>query len=455
MKFTRMGFLLIFFPEEHHHHQQHQQQSIPPKKSPNFTNTFQSSSNLLLGKAQSTISICLLLLFLTVLLFTLTTLPNTAPSAAGAASRRRLLLHHHQTVQTSSNLSHALQKMGALYRRGNKAMNDVVVAHVPEAVTSHVLKLFLRLFFRSSLAARSDLVLVFPARRLDFDDVVLHESDLFLKLLDRYAEEFNNTGAAAFDVGNFMKLNRKEKEIQEPIWGRRSFNYSGEPVDSNRPSYGSVVGFDVDELDPENSLSGFLDPVPMSLRRWAVYPMLLGRVKRNFKHILLIDVKEILLTGDPLGRFRSLSPESVLLKHISQPVSGKHGRRGPARPRQVHAGIVIGGAKGVRRLANEMLTVIVRAAMGQRKKKNPVTEAAVFNQLVGNGYFLKNVELVPASESALPELSQLGVGQLGVKSGLGNYSVVRRAEGGVQLCQCQLSPWMAHSQITAADLTFS
>ncbi|KAF3557239.1 hypothetical protein F2Q69_00014890, partial [Brassica cretica] len=44
-------------------------------------------------------------------------------------------------------------------------------------------------------------------------------------------------------------------------------------------------GFDFPELDQENSLSGFMDHVLITLRRWA-YPMLLGRLRRNFKHVM-------------------------------------------------------------------------------------------------------------------------------------------------------------------------
>ncbi|MBA0804122.1 hypothetical protein Gohar_014273, partial [Gossypium harknessii] len=59
----------------------------------------------------------------------------------------------------------------------------------------------------------------------------------------------------------------------EPIWGKKGRgNYSSSNEDeseSTRLIYGSVVGFDVNELDPENSLGGFLDYIPLSLRRWA------------------------------------------------------------------------------------------------------------------------------------------------------------------------------------------
>ncbi|KAL2501761.1 hypothetical protein Fot_35609 [Forsythia ovata] len=66
----------------------------------------------------------------------------------------------------------------------------------------------------------------------------------------------------------------------------------------------------------------------------------------------------------------------------------------------------MGGARGVRRLSNAMLTEIARAAM-QHKKKNSVTELGLFNQLVGNEFILKNVNLITSGDP-IPEMSSLG-----------------------------------------------
>ncbi|EYU18731.1 hypothetical protein ABFS82_10G163600 [Erythranthe guttata] len=428
-----MGFLLVFFPEEHHH--QNQEQETTPtaaaaaattNKKPNNFNLFPNSSSPLrrnnsnhhlLNKAQSTISICLLLLFTTLLLFTLSTLPSSAATTAAAARRHlyRIPRRHLSSrpdepssllsSSSGSNLSHALQGMGNLYRRGSRAMSELVVAHATESLTPNELKLFLRLFHRSTLASRSDLLLLFPSKMGSFDTTILGENESFFKLLTQYKSSNNSHSSASFDVTHFMKLSKKERESGEPIWGRRIRSNSSEEdaTESTRPSYGSVLGFDVEELDPENSLSGFLDHVPMSLRRWACYPMLLGRVRRNFKHVMLVDVKEYLLLGDPLGRVRSQSPESVLL---TQSVSGKHGRRTQAtRQKTVNPGIVMGGSRGVRRLSNAMLTDIVRASM-QHRKKNSITESGLFTQLVGNEFVLKNVNVVVSTES-VPDLSSL------------------------------------------------
>lgn len=450
MKFTSksnsegwgMGFLLVFFPEE----DQNQNQNLETKKKPNNFNQFPSllnrtNSTHLLYKAQSTISICLLLLFTTVLLFTISTLPSsTTARRLYRVPRRQLSSKLPESSYPPSKLPHALQGMGTLYRRGTRAMSDLVVAHATESLTHPELRLFLRLFHRSTLASKSDLLFIFPSKTAAFNNAVLEENDSFFKLLTRYTSSNDSHSPPSFDVTQFTKQGKKEKVSGDPIWGRRiRSNYSEEgKAESKRPSYGSVVGFDLEELDPENSLSGFLDHVPMSLRRWACYPMLLGRVRRNFKHVMLLDVKEFLVLGDPLGRVRNQSPESVLLRTATQSTSGKHGRKNsektqPTRQKPVHSGIILGGSRGVRRLSNTMLMDIVRASM-QHKKKNSLTESGLFNQLVGNDFVLKNVNLIVSAES-VPEVSSLG----GSSSKSGpqvlskNHSLIRRGNSNLDV----------------------
>ncbi|KAA8518167.1 hypothetical protein F0562_015641 [Nyssa sinensis] len=478
-----MGFLLVFFPEDEaivNKKKTNQlfsssSSSSPPSSSsspPSFNPTTyvstllrRSNSNHILTKAQSTISICALLIFITLLLFTLSTFEPTTTTTR-FISRRHLtpsnpphspswslsfLNHNSQKKSKStspSSSSYALQGMGTLYRRGTKAMNDLIVAHLIDSVTTHELRLFLRVLFRSGLTSRSDLVLIFPptSRSSKFGDVIRQENESFLKLVDQH-QKVNSTGSnsvTSFDVTRFVKLAKKENETGEPIWGRRiRSNYSEEGEgELTRLSYGSVVGFEVDELDPENSLAGFLDHVPMSLRRWACYPMLLGRVRRNFKHILLADVKETLILGDPLGRVRNQSPESVYLSAVSESTipNNKHGKKNSLKTQSqskkpVLPSMILGGARGVRRLSNAMLTEIVRAAT-QHKKKNSVSESGLFDQLVGNEFILKNVNLIKSTES-IPDASSLT--GLNLNSGsslaLSRYTVVRRAESGPLLAR--------------------
>ncbi|TKY62624.1 hypothetical protein E2542_SST12482 [Spatholobus suberectus] len=126
--------------------------------------------------------------------------------------------------------------------------------------------------------------------------------------------------------------------------------------------------------------------------------MLLGRVRRNFKHAMLLDVKSVLVLKDPLGRVRNRSPDSVLL--FSKPE--KHAKR-----TRVLSAVVMGGARGVRRLAEAVVLEIVRAATQHKKRKNSVSESAVLSLLVGGSEFVaknKNVNLIASAES-IPEAS--------------------------------------------------
>ncbi|XP_030453187.2 uncharacterized protein LOC115674812 [Syzygium oleosum] len=461
-----MGFLLVFFPEEHQHRHRSASDSTdivdepkllrppPPPPPPPFRRT---RSGPLLSRAQSTISICALLVCLTLLVFALSTFdpPSNSPSASAASYSRRFLperqpppRHRQQprpllAPETRNDRApssfwsfptfswrarpdnggpkrqFALQGMGTLYRRGTRAMSDLVVAHLAENLSEEELRLFLRTLHRSGLTARADVVLIFPSRdsASRFGSVIREEEESFSKLLYLYTQRFNATAAtsrspASFDAAHFVK---SSKEDGEPLWGKRARigNSSSDAAaagagsggaasldKSVRPSYGSVAGFEAGELDPENSLSGFLDHVPMSLRRWACYSMLLGRVRRSFKHTMLIDAKSWAVLGDPLGRVRGRSPETVhLLAAAAAP--SKHGRRSPdrAQPRgsAVSPGVVMGGTRGVRRLAAAMLNEVVRASTQQqqhKRKGGAVTESGVLSQLANNEFVLSNVNLV-------------------------------------------------------------
>ncbi|XP_059309255.1 uncharacterized protein LOC132060299 [Lycium ferocissimum] len=447
-----MGFFFIFFPEEDDnninnnnniHNKKHNFSLSSSSYSPSFKsiNTIlkRSNSSHLLSKAQSTISICALLIFITLLLFTLSTFEPT-----------NTIQYHKQKhplptrpVSTRQKplvfFPHALQGMGSLYRRGTRAMQDVIVAHVTESVTVKELKYFLRLVHRTGSTCKSDIVFIFSSRTSSFDNVTVAENNSFLKLLKNYTSNFDPASSypTLFDPTRFVISGLKEKESGEPIWGRKirsSNNNSNGNVtelthhESTRLSYGSVVSFDVGELDTENSLSGFLEHVPMSLRRWACYPMLLGRVRRNYKHVMLVDVKEFIVLGDSLSQLKNHSPESVILTTIPS-------KRKNSEKRQINPGIVFGGARGVRRLANAMLTEIVRVIM-QHKRRNLVSESVLFNQLVGNEFILKNVNLIVSGES-IHELSSL-TGLLNSKSGSNSFNtskfpIIRRGNSNLDV----------------------
>ncbi|XP_022928599.1 uncharacterized protein LOC111435457 [Cucurbita moschata] len=417
-----MGLLLVFFSDDTPSAIADQNKLFPSSSS--SSSSARRSNYNLLTKAQSTISVCALLVFLSLLLFTLSTfdpaikmnltpprrLLSQKPSPIEVPSLenrwipfRKMWKPKPATVVTSTA---ALQRMGTLHMRGTRAMADLTVVHVSEDVGEEDLRLFLRLFHRSGVTAKSDSVFVFPspAFSLRFRPIIQEENESFLKLLLRY-RNLNGTAsraaAAGFDVTRFIKTKEK-KEPDEPIWGKKMKRLGNDSDELTRMSYGSVVSFDAAEMDSENSLSGFSDHIPMSLRRWACYPMLLGRVRRNFKHVMLVDAKNSLLLGDPLGRVRNKATESVIL------FPNKHSKKNSEKSNshhQVNPAVVIGGARGVRRLSNAVVVEIARILM-QHKKTNSVSDSGVVSHLVNSEFSLKNVKVIMAAES-IPEASSL------------------------------------------------
>uniref|UniRef100_A0A6M2EQ76 DUF7780 domain-containing protein n=1 Tax=Populus davidiana TaxID=266767 RepID=A0A6M2EQ76_9ROSI len=421
-----------------------------------------NSNNPIITKTQSTVSICALLLLLTLLLFTLSTfepaIPNPSTTISINKNPRRFLSQKPQNKLKPTKTSYvsmfsrtfwpkddkrsekfrslfALQGMGKLYRRGTRAMSDLVVAHVMEETNEAEFRLFLRVLHRSGLTARADAVFVFPSSLFAtrFESLIQEENDSFLKLVNYYKQlnrtSHDSVSASSFDVGQFFKS--VKKQMGEPLWGKRiradgsgNFSESGEGEgELTLLSYGSVVGFEASELDPENSLAGFLDHVPMSLRRWACYPMLLGRVRRNFKHVMLVDLKKVVFFRDPLGRVRNRSPESVSIRIKQESCSNKHHRKTTEQTQtncQVNSAILMGGARGIRRLSSAMLTEIARAAM-QHKKKSSVTESGILTQLVGKVHILKIIDLITATES-IPGMSSLTGSNLSLWN---NYSIIQ------------------------------
>ncbi|KAM7265511.1 hypothetical protein ACFE04_003194 [Oxalis oulophora] len=437
--------------------------------SPSYNRTNSSNLNII-TKTQSTISICALLVFFTLLLFTLSTFePNQAlhrqPSKQPTLTLNkstRSINYWYLFAKLDQNLVHddqhypstaALQGMGRLYRRGTRAMSELVVCHVADDVNELELRLFLRVLHRSGLTARTDLVFIFES--LSFSFVIETENELFIKLVDFYYKQQQNEtirrryekSLLGFDFDKFMKLGKRE--ISEPVWGKRiKSNDNSNSTDSvsnetaeSRLSYGSVVGFEASELDSEDSLAGFLDHVPMSIRRWACYPILLGRVRRNFKHVMLVDVKNSVLLGDPLGRVRNRSPESVYVWMKQE--ENKHHKRNSDKSQShlvANSAILMGGSRGIRRFSSAMLYEIIRASTMHKKKKNSVTESSTLSQLVGNEHLLKNVNLMKSSES-IPETSSLAE-----LAGLLDQSIIQRGNSNYdvssiimkQICSCEI-----------------
>ncbi|KAK9671065.1 hypothetical protein RND81_12G004400 [Saponaria officinalis] len=427
-----MGLFFIFFHHIPPYINTNNNISISDTKSNtrSSSSSFSSTTNLLASKTQSTLSICGILLFITLLLFTLSTFEPTTSNTNSAALHnnkpmsRRFLQSRGNSRNALKGVSiprlrgggierhfAALQGMGELYLRGSKAMTDLIVGHVSEDSSEKEIRTFIRVVFHSGLLSRADLVFVFatPALGREFGSLVRSECDSLVRLVQLGGQ----LGKGELGYGLTRYFRGVGEAGKEPLWGKRgNSTLVGE---STRPSYGSVVGFDALELDPENSLSGFLDQVPMRLRRWACYPMLLGRVRRNFKHMGLIDVKNVLLLSDPFTQIRNRSSESVLIWSNSETVteSTRHARRknsGKTHTDQLNSGVIVGGSRGVRRFAEAALTEIVRVSVDHKgRNRNSVTESGVVNQLVHNGHLLKSrsINLIKPTES-IPDSGSLG-----------------------------------------------
>ncbi|XP_042483989.1 uncharacterized protein LOC122064344 [Macadamia integrifolia] len=420
-----LGFFLVFFPEEdndddHKYIDKRRRLSCSSSSSSSSspiksTSSRCSGSNLLIKRSQSTISICALIIFFTLFFFTLCTFE---PTSTNPTVPRRWLPEPKRSSSSSfyfkwiSNIwernddsrtisDSALQGMGTLFRRGTRAMNHLLVGHLVDDTTDDELRLFLRSLHRSGLTARSDVVFIFPsAIPSNSTSVIQEEKDSFLKFLRLHRENNNSANKGiGFDLTQFVKSGSGNRQEQQPLWGRRIHgNWSnaeggGREDEFTELSYGSVVGFEAAELDPENSLSGFLDHVPMSLRRWATYPMLLGRVRRYFKHFMLVDIKKVVVLGDSLTRVKSWRAESVYLWSKMESSHQGHGRKNSGgtqsrnlnESKPLNPAAIVGGTRGVHRLSNVVLMEIVRAAIQHRSKsesKTLVTESTVFNQLV-------------------------------------------------------------------------
>ncbi|KAF9597386.1 hypothetical protein IFM89_017732 [Coptis chinensis] len=412
-----LGLFLVFFPNDGDESSKYLDKKKMLSSStsfPSFKSTSSTPTNFndqLFTKAQSTISICALLVFITLLLFTLSNFdhPISSNPTRIVVPRRWLSesrFNKYVSKNKSCSSSHALQGMGTLYRRGTRAMSDLVVAHLTEDLKEEDFLVFLRTLHLSGITSRADVVVIFSSSHISsFSSLIHQENESFFKLVQ------NSTQVTKFDLTQFTK---GRPQGGEPLWGKKIHtNYSnaggGVPkTELNSLSYGSVVGFEVSELDPEESFSGFLDHVPIRLRRWACYSMLLGRVRRNFKHIMLVDAKEIILLGDALARVRNRGAESVILWKSSEKIRS-HDKKDS---KLVNANVITGGMRGVRLLSNAMLNEMVRAAM-QRKNKNAISDAVILSQLVNNESLLKSLSIITSTESPIPSANSLNVNKVG------------------------------------------
>ncbi|KAI4341642.1 hypothetical protein MLD38_026340 [Melastoma candidum] len=83
--------------------------------------------------------------------------------------------------------------------------------------------------------------------------------------------------------------------------------------------------------------------------------MLLGQLRRNFKHVMLVDVKNWVVLSDPFVGVQDRSSETVVIWGESNSEDRKRCRRGKkdgvldaaqSGPRRVNPGAIVGGCVG-------------------------------------------------------------------------------------------------------------
>ncbi|XP_031493998.1 uncharacterized protein LOC116260061 [Nymphaea colorata] len=382
-----------------------------------------ASKHSLLKKAQSTIWVCLFILAFTLVLFTLCSLDSVsrphhhhAPPPTALYKKWRAVKPPAKPRRPRFDRSLALHGLGTVFRRGTFAMSDLVVAHFREDTNEEMLRFFCRGLFRSGVLSRADIVFILPSSSSSSALArIIHEEDgYFVRLMDSHnnTERSPTKGISRFDSRLFIGSHDKKKP---PIWGANvNRNFSNSSDGRTSMTLGSIVGFDVSELNPENSLSGFLDDVPIQLRRWVCYQLLLGRLRHQFKHVALVDVERVMVVGDLMagiwrknGGARGGSDGLKLFVEENSPHKCR-GAEHPPKPeslykkdqldkekRLVNSGIILGPMVETRRFINEMAIEIVRVAV-RRKIRRPfhdgelLTYLAVTGQSSGKAITLEN-----------------------------------------------------------------
>ncbi|OAE30004.1 hypothetical protein AXG93_3893s1110 [Marchantia polymorpha subsp. ruderalis] len=250
--------------------------------------------------------------------------------------------------------SSALHGLGVTFRKGSRAMSELVVAHVEEATTADDLRLFLRTLHRSGVTARADVVLLFPSSPVPkvLADVVNEEErswwEIMLQLQSTAAPhsskessgeatedssanregrnlqeapstpvhvEFpdSNSSLSSFHATAFWKAREEGKPRGDAFWGGSTARSDGMTTAVDWGDWGSVVGFEMQDLDSDEALKGFIEEPPARLRRWISYQMLLGMVKSKFRSVLLAAVGEVLVMGDVLAVTRKKTYDLGLL----------------------------------------------------------------------------------------------------------------------------------------------
>ncbi|EFJ19110.1 hypothetical protein SELMODRAFT_444317 [Selaginella moellendorffii] len=257
--------------------------------------------------------------------------PFSSSSSSSSSSRRQ-------------SRAAAMQGMGTIFRPGTRSMSEIVIAHVEEDLPSQELRLFLRNLLRSGLSARADVVLLFPGdpRAPGYAAVVEEEIENFNNLLLQSGCSISNASTSSRIANGSMALGpscrrgslllsnsslsplnleafaRAEEEGRARAeWAlARALKNSSTPGLSEQeieewiqrragnwiPPLGSIMGFDVAELEPLDTLSGFIDRPPIQLRRWLCYQMLLGMARQHqrYRQVMIAQAKGVFLLGDSL-----------------------------------------------------------------------------------------------------------------------------------------------------------
>jgi hypothetical protein len=253
----------------------------------------------------------------------------------------------------------ALQGMGQLFRRGRWAMSELLIAHLSESTSVEDLRLFLRSLHRSGVPARADVVLLFPWRPLPVGMAAMidQEDESFRKLLLRSSLQRGDSAisrapnstsssssssssssiisvfnAAAYwrSAETFFSAGNRVR-VAEPVWGSSNINTAHSKSSSSSSStaarkvhkdnwggWGSVVGFDVQELDPGDTLRGILDDPPAELRRWVCYQILLGTLRHKYRNVLLTEAQGVFVLGDSFAPARRKSGSLFVFAHESR-----------------------------------------------------------------------------------------------------------------------------------------
>lgn len=395
-------------------------------------------------KAKSTLSLCAGIVLCTVVLFILIT--ELDPSKVSEDPRLLVtfpyrLEDHSHLVMPSDEVTEklpekniereeaALEGLGVVFRRGTGRMPELVVAHLSEMTVAEDLRLFLRGLHRSGMLARADLVLLFPWRPLprNFAEIIYEEERYFQKLLDQSlqaeagepTEGFRNSKLSIFNSASYtllLSVTPSRKGPQDSLWGSASAgNVSASAgTKDDGVHFGAIVGFDMQELDAGDALSGFLNSPLAGLRRWVCYQILLGMVRQHYRHALLTEVTGVFILEDifaPLKkkvtslhlyytgkRWADADSSSTLPSNILTPSSEELNATGlmenvygqrywnsmdeeDKRRKVISTGVIMGGIRSVRSVTTAMATEIVRVAL-LRKSREPFNPEAILSFLV-------------------------------------------------------------------------